>query len=294
MKLRFLILLFVAGLSLAATVVPSTRVRESIPVREAAGGDAAEVARLRVGEVATFLDAVPRWYRIEMQDGTVGYVSKAWSSLREAEVAGFAVHFVDVGTGDGIVIDMGDREIVIDGGWEHSPLTTYAEEHDLIQWPIELVIVTHADYDHWNGLRRLLGFDGKRIRPQPSVLEFWEPGYDRECNPRESFERFLADMRAIPGIVYRRPLEDSFLPAVIDASGQGFSLPALPGAVFTLLHSDQSPERPNNGLCGYRINNASIVFRLDLNGHRFLFTGDANGKESLLSKLAAEAPPNEL
>jgi competence protein ComEC len=278
--LRFVafVAIFVSLAASADFVTPSDRVVSSIPIREEARGDARVLARLNVGEQAELLDAVPRWYRIELSDGTVGYVSKAWSTVHGGGTREFAVHFVDVGTGDGIIIDMGDREIVIDGGWEHTPLAAYAEAHDLIQWPIELVIVTHGDYDHWNGLRRLLGFDGVAPKPQPSVLEFWEPGYDRDCKPLASYEQFLNDMRAINGINFRRPLRDHHVPLVEEPTGQSFTMNSLPGVVFTLLHADPAPTA-TNGVCSFRINNASIVLMIEIYGHRFLFTGDANGKE---------------
>jgi len=47
---------------------------------------------------------------------------------------------------------------------------------------------------------------------------------------------------------------------------------------FTLLYSAAAPEG-SNGDCAYRINNASIVMMVEIAGFRFLFTGDANGKE---------------
>lgn len=47
---------------------------------------------------------------------------------------------------------------------------------------------------------------------------------------------------------------------------------------LTVLHTEAAPVSAGVE-CSYQINNASIVFRLDVGGVRFLFTGDANGKE---------------
>jgi competence protein ComEC len=55
-------------------------------------------------------------------------------------------------------------------------------------------------------------------------------------------------------------------------------MPLLPDVKFTLLHSSSTPPASNND-CPYRINNASIVFMLEIQGVKVLFTGDANGKE---------------
>jgi len=189
----------------------------------------------------------------------------------------FQIHFLDVGTGDSAIIDMGDREIVIDGGDSVRVLHDYAARTGLIEDPIELVVVTHGDSDHWRGLVRLLGFDGQAATPH-AVLEFWEPGYDRDCRPLEAYDEFILDVGRVPGVVFRRPLEATFPPATTTLEPTPVQLPTLPGVTFTVLHTARDPEA-SNGDCAYRINNASIVLRIDLGGHRFLFTGDANGKE---------------
>jgi glyoxylase-like metal-dependent hydrolase (beta-lactamase superfamily II) len=63
-----------------------------------------------------------------------------------------------VGTGDSAIIDIGDKEIVIDGGLTTKVLSDYVARTGIIDGPIELLVLTHADSDHWTGLRRLLGF----------------------------------------------------------------------------------------------------------------------------------------
>lgn len=55
------------------------------------------------------------------------------------------------------------------------------------------MVVTHADSDHWKGLVRLLDLDGRARSPR-TALEFWEPGYDRDCNRLDSYERFVEDI----------------------------------------------------------------------------------------------------
>jgi beta-lactamase superfamily II metal-dependent hydrolase len=191
-------------------------------------------------------------------------------------VSGFQIHFLDVGTGDAAIVDMGDREIVIDGGESVSVLHDYAARTGIIDGPIELVVVTHADSDHWKGLRRLLGFDGTATTPH-TFLEFWEPGYDRICRPLASYDAFIADVGA-SGARMLRPLENSHPSAVATGRIDTFGISSVPGVAFTVLHTDATPAS-RNGDCGYLINNASIVLRLEIDGVRFLFTGDANGKE---------------
>jgi competence protein ComEC len=190
----------------------------------------------------------------------------------------FAVHFLDVGTGDAAIIDMGETEIVIDGGDSVRVLTDFVTDTGIIDGPIELLVVTHADSDHWKGLTRLLGFDGQNPDP-PGVLEFWEPGYDRDCRPLESYTTFIENVRTLPGMRnFRRPLERTRIPAVQNGRVDTVRVPGVSNIEFKVLHTDSTPPA-SNGDCAYEINNASIVFSARIFGHQFLFTGDANGKE---------------
>lgn len=272
-------LLLLSPPALADKVTPSDRVTSYVNVREGPSGNAAVVSQLRPGETAELIASVPSWYKIRLADGTEGFVHKAWTTLiaDEPTEPTFQVHFLGVGTGDSAIIDIGDREIVIDGGDSTRVLDDYAARTGIIDGPIELVVVTHADSDHWRGFTRLLGFDGHASQPH-TVLEFWEPGYDRGCNPLASYNTFISNVQNIPGIRFGRPLEATHPPAVDTGQPQVFSLTSVPGVRITVLHTDSTPEASNND-CAYRINNASIVLMIEISRIRFLFTGDANGKE---------------
>src|SRR5438874_1588091 len=65
-------------LAAAATVTPSNRVTSYLVVRNQPSGDGQEVGRLQPGEKAETVESVPRWLKVRLSDGTVGYVSKAW------------------------------------------------------------------------------------------------------------------------------------------------------------------------------------------------------------------------
>ena len=171
------------------TIIASSRVVNAVTVREGPSADSAALGRLTHGVEATLLVAIPNWYHVRLPDSTEGFVSKAWTTRQPAAPAppaaasdpAFTVHFLDVGTGDAAVIDIGEREIIIDGGNSPTVLRDYLAARDIIDGPIELVIVTHGDTDHWKGLSRLMNFDGLGATP-PRVLEFWDAGYDRDCN----------------------------------------------------------------------------------------------------------------
>lgn len=270
---------WVAPSAFATQVTPSERVTGHVNVREfPATQDSAVVGQLAVGQAAELLEVIPYWYRVRLGDGTEGYVSKAWTRLVEDPTTAalpFALHVVDVGVGDAIIVDIGDREIVIDGGNFPATLHDYLADTGVIDGPIELGIVTHADFDHWKGLVRALDLDGKATVAQ-RLLEFWEPGYDRSCSPLASYDAFLAGVHTMVGDnAFRRPLAATHVPAAHSGQVQPFTHPRFPGVTFTLLHSDAQPDGPD---CAYRINNASIVLLLEINGVRVLLTGDANGK----------------
>ncbi len=65
-----------AGLARAATVTPSERVKDSVTVRAAPSAASATVGTLRFGEAAELLDEAPRWLKVRLSDGTVGFVNK--------------------------------------------------------------------------------------------------------------------------------------------------------------------------------------------------------------------------
>lgn len=172
----------------AEVVVPRNSVTSYVNIRASADGNSPALGRLSPGQHLTYSRSVPNWHLVVMPGGTDGFVSKRWTEVLPDFVnlsQEVVVHFLDVGTGDSAIIDMGDKEIVIDGGDSISVLDRYVRNTGVIQDPIELLVVTHGDTDHWNGLRRLLGFDG--VVDQPfSIVEYWDPGYDRDCNPPRS------------------------------------------------------------------------------------------------------------
>jgi competence protein ComEC len=262
----------------AAAVTPSDRVTSQINVREfPRTSDSRIIGVLRRGESAELVESMPHWYRVRLAAGEEGYVSKSWAVVVDSAPGyiPFELHVVDVGIGDALIINMGTKEIVVDGGNSTRLLHDYARDTGIIDDPIELVVVTHADSDHWKGLTRLLGFDGRATVPH-TVSEFWEPGYDRSCGLLPSYAAFINDMRAalLPEN-FHRPLQATHPPATRTGTVQPFTLPSLPGVTFTVLHTEASPTGPD---CAYQINNASVVLLVEISGVRMLLTGDANGK----------------
>lgn len=282
--------LFRASSAQPGTVLePNDRVEVGLNVRAEPKSSAEILAVLRPGDRVTQIGAVPYWYQVRLADGTEGWASKGYLRVAagtapppppgELDLAKLKFHFIDVGVGDAILIDYGDKEIFIDGGNGINVAWKYVK--DLIQDPIELVIVTHGDTDHWKGVTRVLGLEPSPKTPNFRAIEFWDPGYDRDCGLGSARDSYLAFIDGARGKVQRflRPLEATHTP-LVRASNPSLTsfieLPELPGFKFLLLHSSANPGGTS---CAYMINNASIVFKLTAGGQTFLFTGDANGKE---------------
>jgi hypothetical protein len=61
---------------------------------------------LRPGEQVSLVGSVPSWYRVQLGDGTQGFVSKRWTQVvaNPPPKPTFTVDVVDVGTGLGILV----------------------------------------------------------------------------------------------------------------------------------------------------------------------------------------------
>jgi hypothetical protein len=83
-----LLALFVAvlwgALAHATTVTPSDAVTTYVVVREQPSTQSAKVATLAPGDKGDVLESVPNWLKVQLANGTVGYVSKRWVTETEA------------------------------------------------------------------------------------------------------------------------------------------------------------------------------------------------------------------
>lgn len=87
LTLSVIVLTYCAAAAKADTVTPSDRVETRLRVRETASTDSAIVGFLDPGESAELSESVPRWYKIQLSDGTIGFVSKGWSNVIPASSA---------------------------------------------------------------------------------------------------------------------------------------------------------------------------------------------------------------
>lgn len=156
-----------------------------------------------------------------------------------------AVHMIDVGQGDSILIQTKEKAVLIDAGERDQGQTVCDYLKSAGVNKLDLVIATHPHSDHIGGLADVL----TQIRTEEILM----PELSDEMVPTtSSFQRLLTavekeDVRAVaaePGLVY-------------DLGG---------GVSLTVL----APVKDYDNL-----NNYSVVCRLDCGQTSFLFTGDA-------------------
>jgi len=162
------------------------------------------------------------------------------------------VHFIDVGQGDSIFIDLGSEEILIDGGEKSPGVTDYISQY--IDGPLEVMVATHPHADHIGGLIKALD--------DFQVEEIWLNG---DTSTSETYKDFMSAVNAEGAEVNYAKRGGT-----ISTENLNFSILNPPDTLF----SDT--------------NNNSIVLRLEYGDTVFLFSGDAE-KEAEASMLATES-----
>ena len=159
------------------------------------------------------------------------------------------IHFVDVGQGDSILVDLGETEVLIDGGDKLPGVVAYL--NGFVDGALEVMVATHPHADHIGGLIGVLdAFE---------VDEIWLNG---DTSTSETYSQFMSAVNSEGVQVYEAKRGDTIQVGEL---------------AFSVLH-------PVN-LSG-TTNNNSIVLSLSYRQVDFLFTGDAEA-EAEASMLAA-------
>lgn len=169
--------------------------------------------------------------------------SKAFEKVRDLKV-----HYIDVGQGDSILVQLPNGETaLIDGGSGSSSDTVigYLKEQEVEK--IDYLIATHPHEDHIGGL--------------PEVIKNFEVGniyMPNKTHNTEAFESFLLAIQD-KGMKFKTPVAgDKFI------DKEGLSLEVL------------APEKDTTS--SDNLNNYSIVLKLAYEDNSFLFTGDAEAE----------------
>ena len=168
---------------------------------------------------------------------------------------GLEVVFFDVGQGDSIFIGIGGRyQVLIDGGPGKKVLEKLTQEMPFWDKTIDLVVLTHPEKDHLEGLIYVLeNYEVKNIIwtgviNETKVFFAWQESLEKEKEQGASIKIVQAGEKIMIG-----------------------------EAVFEVLHplENLGEQRPKD------TNKTSLVMRLDFGEADFLFTGDIYKEEEL-------------
>jgi competence protein ComEC len=172
---------------------------------------------------------------------------------------------------DAILIDLGDNEILIDGGLPNSGVAEYIKDH--VDGSLEAIVATHPHPDHIGGLVKVL----KTF----AVNEIWVNGDDLKLSPEtiRSSPRPEALSKSVKLCQIFTSLANKEGASVhVARRGQTMDIGVLS---FSILHPDTllsySPSQ-KMGPIFLTMNENSIVLRLRYGNVAFLFTGDASKK----------------
>jgi len=152
------------------------------------------------------------------------------------------IAFFSVGEGDASHIRLKNGfDIVIDGGPDQTFLSQLSQKMPFFDRTIELVILTHPDYDHLTGLN----FLAERYQVDQILVS-------------------SAKSKSYAAVFWQEIVEAKAIPVTEVKAGD------------SILTGDKKLEIlwPPAGYSSDKINNQSIVFSLTLDGVNFLFSGD--------------------
>ena len=157
----------------------------------------------------------------------------------EGNSHGPVVAFLDVGQGDATLIQQEGFQILVDGGPDDAVLFQLPKYMPAYDRTIEVVVLTHAHDDHLKGLLMVL--------ENYNVDSIW---YSPSCTDTPSYV-FLAEKYA-----------DKLVK--VDSSTK-----------LQYGNISVSVAYPVEAKCEKNINNESVILDVEVNGKRFLLTGDA-------------------
>lgn len=181
-----------------------------------------------------------------------------WYAVFAESRDGLTVAFLDVGQGDAIFIEAPNgNQVLIDGGPNKAVLRQLSKIMPFYDRSIDMIIESHPDSDHINGLVEVL----KRYK----VGLIMESGVKSNNSAYKEIES-LTEQKNIQRILARRDIRINF--------GDGIYMDIL---------------FPDRDVSGLDTNDASVAARLVYGENEFLFTGDSPQKiENYLVSLDAK------
>jgi competence protein ComEC len=169
------------------------------------------------------------------------YLSKSVSQKQKAEVI-----FLNVGQGDAILIQQNRMQILVDGGNGQEIMNRLGEVMPFADKKIDLVVMTHPDEDHMGGLVKVL--------ENYKVGKIMEPGIACDKDMCKKWDELISqkhisvlDARLGQEIKFGDKIDISVLYPFENLSGKNFK----------------------------NTNDSSLVLKADIDGKKYLLTGDA-------------------
>lgn len=201
----------------------------------------------------------------------LGYLWVKFSNpeLAEREEGDLRVHFVDVGQGDGMIVELPDGAVMlIDGGNENfdsrSALLRYANALGVKKF--DYILLTHPDSDHAGGLDDAVRCFGAEKAFIP---------YSTNYEPDSSFADFLS---ALEEKGCETAVSHTYLSVLPEQKEYFYYMmflsplqAGIEGSYYDIANADDATDSDEN--------NASAVLWLEYAGRSVLFTGDI-GKEA--------------
>lgn len=214
-----------------------------------------------------YVDPLSNWFKNDPVNTISG---KAEGELR--------VHFVDVGQGDGMVVELPDGKImVIDGGPRSakSKMLNYLKALNVTA--IDYAVLTHADEDHVGSLDDVLN--------AYSVKDIYMPGMTTSQITTTVYKQFneAVDKKVKAGAV--KHITDNDSDIVVDNGTTSYLIDFFANdALYERLTSKSSAEAKNG---------VSPFMFLTYAGKKVLFTGDGNfdSEEWLLGEQEIKSAP---
>ncbi|MGB4588678.1 MAG: MBL fold metallo-hydrolase [Clostridiaceae bacterium] len=174
--------------------------------------------------------------------GIIGVEKSSDVSRIQMVKAPIKVHFIDVGQGDSILLQVNDKNILIDAGEEDQSqiIIDYLKTYDIEK--LDMVFLTHPHEDHIGGMGEVLN--------SFSIGEFYAPN---KVIVTTSYERMASALKSQGKVIN-------------DLTG-GMEFTFDNGISLSIL----SPNKPSY----LSPNNYSPIMRLSMGNSAFLFTGDA-------------------
>ena len=173
-----------------------------------------------------------------------------------------AIHFIDVGQGDSIFIQLPDgKNMLIDGG-DKSGETFEAIDTLLTSLgvtQIDYLMLTHSDADHCGGLDNVI--------EEYDVIDFFIPDIEHKQHDTIAYGDFIEFMNAE---VAEHEGEKTISLVGEEIVGEGYRFD------FYLPTLDIYENLPESGLTSHEKNMVSPIMILTFDGRKVMFTGDTN------------------